>query len=104
MEDIISALLAHDQGTKNNAMEESFGGAFLVRGDQGVEDKRGNKKKGPLCFKYKGWGHVKRDCPELKKDGGSVSVVIANKKDDSDSDGDLLTVSSEKSCKAWLLD
>jgi len=31
--------------------------------------------------------------------------VIANKKKyDSDSDGDLLTVSSEKSCEAWLLD
>ena len=62
-----------------------------------------NKKKGARCFKCNGWGHVKRDCPKLKKDGGSV--VIANKKkDDSDSDGDLLTVSSEKSCKAWLLD
>jgi hypothetical protein len=31
--------------------------------------------------------------------------VIANKKkDDSDSDGDILTMSSEKSCEAWLLD
>jgi hypothetical protein len=45
-----------------------------------VEDKRGNKRKGPRCYKYKGWGHVKRDCPELKKDGGSISVVITNKK------------------------
>jgi len=62
-----------------------------------------NKKKGPRCFKCKGWGYLKRDCPQLKNDGGSVSVVIANKKDDSDSDGDLLTVSSEKSCEAWLL-
>jgi len=30
--------------------------------------------------------------------------MIAKKKDDSDSDGDALTVSSEKSCEAWLLD
>jgi len=56
------------------------------------------------CYKCKDCGHVKRDCPELKKDGGSISVVIAKKKkDDSDSDGDILTVSSEKSCEAWLL-
>jgi hypothetical protein len=41
----------------------------------------------------------------MKKDGGSISVVIANKrKDDSDSDGDILMVLSEKYCKAWLLD
>ena len=30
--------------------------------------------------------------------------MIANRKDDLDSDGDLLTVSTEKSCEAWLLD
>ena len=32
------------------------------------------------------------------------SVVIAKKQDDSDSDGDVLRISSEKSCEAWLLD
>jgi len=31
-------------------------------------------------------------------------VVIAKKQDDSDSDGDVLRISSEKSCEAWLLD
>ena len=31
-------------------------------------------------------------------------MMIAKKRDDSDSDGDLLTISSEKSCEAWLLD
>ena len=31
-------------------------------------------------------------------------MVIAKKQDDSDSDGDVLTISSEKSCEAWLLD
>ena len=30
-------------------------------------------------------------------------MMIAKKRDDSDSDGDILTVSSEKSCEAWLL-
>ena len=31
-------------------------------------------------------------------------MVIAKKQDDSDSDGDVLTVSSKKFCEAWLLD
>ena len=31
-------------------------------------------------------------------------MMIAKKQDDSDSDGDVLTVSSEKFCEAWLLD
>ena len=31
-------------------------------------------------------------------------MVIAKNQDDSNSDGDVLTVSSEKSCKVWLLD
>ena len=31
-------------------------------------------------------------------------MVIAKKQDDSDSDSDILTISSEKSCEAWLLD
>jgi hypothetical protein len=104
VEDIVAALLSHDQRRKNNATEESSGDALLVKGDRSVEDKRGNKKKGLQCYKCKGWGHVKKDCPQLKKDGGSINVVIAKKKDDSDSDGDLLTVSSENSCEAWLLD
>ena len=43
-------------------------------------------------------------CPELKKGGGTASVMIAKKQDGSDSEGDVLTVSSEKSCEAWLLD
>ena len=30
-------------------------------------------------------------------------MMIAKKQDDLDSDGDVLTVSSEKSCEAWLL-
>ena len=31
-------------------------------------------------------------------------MMIAKKQDDSDSECDVLTVSSEKSCEAWLLD
>ena len=46
------------------------------------------------CYKYKGWGHKKAECPELKKGGGTASVVIAKKQDDPDSEGDVLTLSS----------
>lgn len=31
-------------------------------------------------------------------------MVISNRKDDSSSDGDILMVSIEMSCEAWLLD
>ena len=49
-------------------------------------------------------GHKNVECPKLKKGGGTASVVIARNQDDSDSDGDVLTTLSEKSCEAWLLD
>ena len=50
-------------------------------------------------------GNIKKaEYPELKKGEGIVSVVIAKKKDDLDSEGDVLTISSEKSCEALLLD
>ena len=105
VDDVVSALLSHEQRRKNNSREESSGSTFMVRRDQSGEDKKGNKKKkGSQCYKCKGWGHKKAECPELKTGGGTASVVIAKKLDDSDSDGDILTVSSEKSCEAWLLD
>jgi hypothetical protein len=67
-------------------------------------DKKGNKKKGPQCYKCKEWGHKRVECPKLMKDSGTASAMIA-RQDDLDSDGDVLTVSSEKSCEeAWLLD
>ena len=104
MDEIVTALLSHEQRRKNNLSKDPSGGAFTVRGGHSGENKKGNKKKkGPQCYKCKGWGHIKAECPELKKDGGTASVAIA-RKDDSDSDGDVLTVSSEKSCEAWLLD
>jgi hypothetical protein len=77
----------------------------MIRSDRGGEDKKGNKKKkGPQCHKCKEWGHKRVVCLELKKDSGTASVMIV-RQDDSDSDGDVLTMSSEKSCEeAWLLD
>src|SRR6266540_3240939 len=107
LEDIVAALLAHDQRRKNNATGGFSGDALHVKGDHGSDKKKGKKnkrKKGPLCYKCFNLGHIKKDCPELKKGGRTASVVIANKKDDSDSNDDLLTVSTEKSCEAWLLE
>src|SRR6266498_89766 len=105
LEDIVVALLAHDQRRKNNATGEFSGDALHIRGDHGLDEKRGKKKKkGPLCYKCFNHGHIKKDYPKLKKGGGTASVVIANRKDDTDNDGDILTVSTEDSCEAWLLD
>ena len=105
MDEIVTALLGHKQRRKNNLSEDPSGGTFVVRGDHNAEDKKGNrKKKGPQCYRCKGWRHKMAECSELKKGGGTASVMIAKKQDDSDSEGDVLTVSSEKSCEAWLLD
>ena len=106
LEDIVAALLAHDQRKKNNATGEFLDDVLHVRGDHGSDEKKGKKKKkkGALCYKCFNHGHIRKYCPELKKDGRTANAVIANRKDDSDSDGDLLTVSTEKSCEAWLLD
>ena len=104
MDKIVTALLDHKQKRKNNLSEDSSGGAFVVGCDHSAGDKDNKNKKGPQCYKCKGWGHKKAECPELKKSRGTASVMIAKKQNDSDSDGDVLTVSSEKSCEAWLLD
>lgn len=104
VEDVVAALLSHEERRKNNATGESSGDALLVKYDRGGETGKKKKKKGPQCYGCKEYGHLRRDCPELKK-GGTASVVFSKKKDDSDSsDGDVLTVSSERSCGAWLLD
>jgi len=47
-----------------------------------VRDKKVNMKMGLQCYKCKGWEHLKRNCQGPKKDGGPISVVIANRKDD----------------------
>ena len=76
MDGIVTALLGHEQRRKNNLSKDSFRRAFVVRGDYNDEDKKDNrKKKGPQCYKCKGWGHKKAKCLELKK----TSVIIAKK-------------------------
>ena len=57
-DEIVTALLGHEQRRKNNLSEDSSGGAFVVRGDHNGEDKKGNrKKKGPQCARD---GDIKR--------------------------------------------
>ena len=55
------------------------------------------------CHKCNQWGHIKKDCPDLK-DGTSANVVTHG--DDSDGSGDVLLVSNRRSTKgeAWMLD
>ena len=93
--EVVAALLAHDQMKKHNAAGNSTGDCLHVKGDQSAGDKKSRKKKnkGPMCYEYGEWGHIKRNYLELKKDSGSASVASASKSGDSDSDGDLLTVS-----------
>jgi len=45
VDEIVTALLGHEQRRKNNLSEDSSGGAFVVRGDHNAEDKKGNRKK-----------------------------------------------------------
>ena len=105
VDEIVTDLLGHELRRKNNLSKDSSEGAFVVGCHYSVGNKKGNrKKKGLHCYRCKGWGHKKAECPELKKGGGTASVMIAKKRDDSDSDGDVLTISSEKSCEAWILD
>jgi cell division cycle protein 20 (cofactor of APC complex) len=54
VDEIITALLGHEQRRKNSLSEDSSGGAFVVRGDHNGEDKKGSRKKGLQCYKCKG--------------------------------------------------
>jgi hypothetical protein len=103
VDDVVAALLSHEQRRKNNSPEEPSGSALMIRSDRSGGDKKGDKKKkGPQCYKCKEWGHKRAEYSELKKDSGTASVMIA-RQDDSDSNGDVLTVSSEKSCEEACL-
>jgi hypothetical protein len=73
---------------------------LLIKGECSKEKVEKRKKK--VCYDCMELGHVRRDCPEKKK-GGSANVALH--KSDSDSDGDVLSVSNiVLSTEAWLLD
>jgi len=45
VDEIVTALLGHEQRRKNNLSEDPSEGIFVVRGDHNAEDKKGNRKK-----------------------------------------------------------
>ena len=45
VDEIVTALLGHEQRRKNSLSEDPSGGAFVVKGDHNAEDKKGNRKK-----------------------------------------------------------
>jgi hypothetical protein len=105
-EEVTAALLGHELRKQKNATEESTQGLGLaVKGYQlrkGQEAEKKKKKK-VQCYRCKEWGHMKRECPELK-DGASAN--LATHGGDSDSSSDALVVSDRRSTKteAWMLD
>ena len=120
-EEISGALLDHYQQKQNSG--ESFGEGLMVKDNQecGREKHRNHsfarghsrsksKSKTVKCYKCQKKGHIKRDCPKWKrgkdkdKEGlsRSANIVVA----DSDSDGDMLFVSSSANrlIDSWVLD
>ncbi|KAL0349826.1 UNVERIFIED_CONTAM: Retrovirus-related Pol polyprotein from transposon TNT 1-94 [Sesamum radiatum] len=79
IDEITAALLAHNQ-RKQNAGESSHGDSLYVKGNQDrgqKSEKEGSGKRNSRsksrrrktihCYKCKESGHMKRDCPKLKK-------------------------------------
>ncbi|KAE8708925.1 Serine/threonine-protein kinase HT1 [Hibiscus syriacus] len=122
VEEIIVALLAHNQ-RKQNAGENSQADSLYVKGnrDRGRKpEKAGSGKRNSRSksrdkktihyYKCKEAGHIKRDCPKLKKqtdEKRDVSSKSVNMVDDDNSDcseGDMLSISMTQLTDAWILD
>src|SRR3989337_2617649 len=96
-EEVTAVLLGHElMKQKNVAERESTQGLGLtVKGYQLRKGQEAEKKK-VQCYRCKDWGHIKRECPELK---GGASANAATHGDGSDSDSDVLVVSNRRSTK-----
>ncbi|KAE8686551.1 cytochrome P450 71A9-like [Hibiscus syriacus] len=122
VEEITAALLAHNQ-RKQNAGESSQADSLYVKGnrDRGRKpEKAGSGKRNSRsksrdkktihCYKCKEAGHMKRDCPKLKKqtdekrDGSSKSVNVVEDDNSDCSEGDMLSISTTQLTDAWILD
>ncbi|KAL0321707.1 UNVERIFIED_CONTAM: Retrovirus-related Pol polyprotein from transposon TNT 1-94 [Sesamum calycinum] len=114
--------LAHNQ-QKQKAGESSHGDCLYVKGNQdrgrrseneGFEKRISRSKsrgrKTIHCYKCKEPGHMKRDCPKLKKqadekrDDSSKSANMVQNDDSDCSDGDMLSISTNQYMDAWILD
>jgi hypothetical protein len=123
LEDITGALLAFHQ-KKKNIDENSQGEGLFVKGN--YERKRSNnmgdlkgknswsksrRMKDINCYKCENKGHMKRDCPNRKKNkddknkGSSKSANVVEDNSD-DADGDMLFVASTSKhlMDSWILD
>ena len=59
MDEIITALLGHEQRRKNNLSKDSFRRAFVVRGDYNDEDKKDGRRRGCSAISARD-GDIKR--------------------------------------------
>ena len=66
-------------------------------------------KKVVQCYKYMDYGHMRKDCPRLrrqnddkKNDGLSKSINVVQNDDSDIGDGDMLDVSTNQYVDAWF--
>jgi hypothetical protein len=123
LEDVTGALLAFHQ-RKKNIDENSQGEGLVVKGNHecGRSNNRGDSKgknsrskskrrKDINCYKRGKKGHMKRDCPDRKKnkdeenEGSSKSANVVED-NSQNADGDMLSVASisEHPVDSWILD
>uniref|UniRef100_A0A2N9EZR3 CCHC-type domain-containing protein n=1 Tax=Fagus sylvatica TaxID=28930 RepID=A0A2N9EZR3_FAGSY len=115
LEEVSGALLDHYQ-RKHKDSAESSGEGLVVKGyqdrgrkkdkdDKSARGRSKSKSKTVKCYKCQKKGHMKRDCPKWNK-GKEESSTSVNVVADSESDGDMLSVSSSTDGlnNSWLLD
>uniref|UniRef100_A0A2N9GD91 Uncharacterized protein n=1 Tax=Fagus sylvatica TaxID=28930 RepID=A0A2N9GD91_FAGSY len=115
LEEVSGALLDHYQRKLKDSAESS-GEGLVVKGyqdrgrkkdkdDKSARGRSKSKSKAVKCYKCQKKGHIKRDCPEWNK-GKEESFTSVNVVADSESDGDMLSVSSSTDGlnNSWLLD
>ncbi|KAJ1407408.1 Zinc finger, CCHC-type [Sesbania bispinosa] len=87
----------------------------MERGNSSRGHTRSNslsKSKKVRCFKCKDVGHVRKNCPQLKKDRNSnasaavvrSSAAVSGESSDEGDGGDVLTVSTTGSADTWVMD